>query len=388
MGKHIIFAGIGLFLGVLFSILLILYYPISSTNYSPPMYPNIQIVRSRQVVGFLPYWLLQRASPDYSQYITTLTYFALRIDKDGGVLQLLNSQQEEPGWYNLSSGKADTFLQNARSLRITLSLTLDSSDNDAIDSFLATPATSAANLVTQTLPIMQRFGFSDLNLDIEYTKDASDSARKQFTKFIQSVKNALPKTSTLTLEISPVDVIQHRLIDVPSVATFADTIIVMAYDYHAPDSFVTGPIAPLNGAGTESEYDVASATQKTLQVVTPKKVILGIPLYGYEWEILSAIPRTPNIPGSGTIASNRRVEAFLAQCATCSAQPDEDAQESFITYQSTGTNTNHIIFYPTRESTSAKIDFAERSGLAGLALWALGYEGNTVLTPLTSFKNN
>jgi spore germination protein YaaH len=68
----------------------------------------------------------------------------------------------------------------------------------------------------------------------------------------------------------------------------ADNIVLMAYDYHSTSSFVTGPVAPLSGAGIMSEYDVTAAVEKTLDLIPPQKLVLGIPLYGYEWETLDA----------------------------------------------------------------------------------------------------
>ena len=35
----------------------------------------------------------------------------------------------------------------------------------------------------------------------------------------------------------------------------------------------------------------------------------------------------------------------------------------------------HQIFYPDKQSTQVKVQFVKNEGLGGLALWALGYEG-------------
>ena len=203
---------------------------------------------------------------------------------------------------------------------------------------------------------------------------------------MQEVRNSLPQTYTLTLETSPIDAIEKRLIDIQSVAPYVNNIVIMAYDYHAPDSFVTGPIAPLNGAGSESEYDVTTAVEQTLRFIPPQKLILGVPLYGYEWEVLDPVPRSAVIPGRGVLASTERIENLLNSCATCSAKIDNLAQESYLTYFSTDTNSNHLAFFPSKADMQAKVQFAQQNGLGGIALWALGYEGKTILQPLESYK--
>ena len=150
-------------------------------------------------------------------------------------------------------------------------------------------------------------------------------------------------------------------------------------------SFVTGPVAPLSGAGVMSEYDVTAAVEKTLDQMPPQKLVLGIPLYGYEWETLTQIPRSAVIPNTGVAASNRRAEELLSSCSSCSATLDKEADEKYISYFDQNVGDYHTIFYPDMDSTKAKINLANKFQLGGLALWALGYEGNSILNPLASY---
>ncbi len=102
----------------------------------------------------------------------------------------------------------------------------------------------------------------------------------------------------------------------------------MAYDYHSPSSLVTGAIAPQTGAGIDATYDVTTTIEKTLQLVPSGKVILGVPLYGYEWETLSNAIHSAVFQETGETASNSRMQSFLASCATCSVFFDNEAQEA------------------------------------------------------------
>lgn len=371
---------LGLFLGVLIGSYFFIF------KYQTPL--HFQTQPQKQVIGFLPYWLLNRAKTDDISYLTTLTYFGLNVDGDGHIVKLTNPQEENPGWYALESGKLKPFFASAKENNIKLSLLLASGDADAINQLLNKPVEHANTLVKEISPLMKRYGFSDLNLDIEYTSQASSAARVHFTQFVQTVKQQLTKQqlATLTIEISPNDVIKNNLIDTKTVAPFADTIVLMAYDYHSPDSFVTGAVAPLNGAGVNAEYDVTTAVEKTMQLAPPAKIVLGVPLYGYEWETLSNAVHSAVIPGTGVLASANRMESFLTNCATCSAFFDTDAQEEYITYKDPSTGTFHEIFSPDEHSLQAKIDLANKSQLNGVGLWALGYEGNSTLKPLANYQ--
>jgi spore germination protein YaaH len=380
MFKKSIVAFIGLLLGVLIGIYFVYFKTILPLHTKQPV--NIQ------VIGFLPYWLLDYAKANYSSEITTLTYFSLNVDGNGHIVKLSNPQQEEPGWYALNSDKITPFFQNARKNNVKLSLLIASGDPKAIAQMVSKPTQNAKNLITDVAPIMKKYHFQDLNLDIEDTAMVNATEQSHFTQFIAAVKQQLTakKLGTLTLEISPTDAILPNLINVKSVSPYADYIVVMAYDYHSSVSQVTGPVAPLNGAGKDLEYDVTTAVEKTMQTVPQEKIILGMPLYGYEWETLSTALHSAIIPGSGVLASDNRMESFLPTCATCSAFFDNESQEEFVVYQDQSTGTFHQIFFPDQQSVASKINLAKQKQLGGVALWALGYEGNGMLTPLTSYR--
>jgi spore germination protein YaaH len=161
--------------------------------------------------------------------------------------------------------------------------------------------------------------------------------------------------------------------------------IIMGYDYHFQGSYVTGPVAPLFGAGTVSEYDIQTAVEKALTMMPAEKIILGVPLYGYEWETIGNDPRSPVIPGTGLIASSLRVSQLVASCSTCSVKLDPVAEEKYLIYKDTDTGSYHQIFYPDQEVMKDKIEFVQKYNLGGIALWALGYEDSTILDPLKNY---
>lgn len=349
---------------------------------------NFPKTSSPEIIGFLPYWLLNYENPEISKYLTTLAYFGLRVDVDGHIMQLTNPQEKEPGWYALESGKVDPFLAAARKNNLKLSLLLASGDSQSIEALLTDPLQNARNLIKDVKPIMQQYQFQDLNLDIEYIHEASRESQLRFAQFVKEIKrNLLPENYSLTLEISPSDLIKKELINVADLTSTIDNLVIMGYDYHYSGSFVTGPVAPLAGAGTESEFDVTTAMNKALQILPARKITLGVPLYGYEWETLGPAPRSAVIPGTGVVASNHRAEEFLKTCATCSAGFDSTAQESYLIYHDKSSDTFHQIFFPDSRSLTAKITYARGLNLRGIALWALGYESDNLLKPLTKYKN-
>lgn len=344
-------------------------------------------IQKPRIVAFLPYFLASRATGKYSPYITTLTYFGLTIGNDGHIIKLANQEQEDPPWHDLHTSLIQDKLQQAKKDNISLSLSVVQLDETNIAAIIANPQGHAQNLLTDIKPIMSRYGFTDLNVDIESFHDAKQSEVNQFTVFLQTLKNNLPKDTTITIDVAPIAFLRKTIIDPVSIGKIADYIFVMGYDFHTVLSSNTGPIAPLHGIGNENEYDVATTIAIAEKEINPKKIILGLPLYGYQWDSLTSTPSAATVPNTGQTASNRRLTEMLAVCASCSAKLDKLADEIDVVWQEkAGDPYFHHAFLLNEKSLSDRIKFAKINTLSGVGLWALGYEGKTLLQPLAAYK--
>src|SRR5579872_7426672 len=103
MTKFVIFSILGLTVGVLIGI-----FFIKSETTIPFLKKNLP---GKQIIGFLPYWQLDKASQNEEKYLTELAYFAITVGGDGHLVKLIDNQQEEPGWYDLQSDKLANILR-------------------------------------------------------------------------------------------------------------------------------------------------------------------------------------------------------------------------------------------------------------------------------------
>jgi len=345
-------------------------------------------LQQKEVVGFLPYWLLSTNRKDYSDTITTLAYFSLTFNEDGTIKTHNNPQELEPGWYALTSGKVDEFFAEAKEHTIQRSLVLFEGNEETIDALMSDPVVHAQNFMNDVLPLMKTYQFTDLNIDIESVREASPEAQLAYTQFLSEVKNRLTEAQagTLTVDIAPSALIHTRLMNLEMIAPIVDKVVLMGYDYHYSGSLVTGPVSPLYGGGVESEFDIDQAVNLALTYLPKEKLMLGIPAYGYQWETLQTATRSATLPGSGITASTKRVEELLSSCFTCIVGTDLMAHEQYLLYPDEETGTYHQIFYPDEAATRAKIEYVSKKKLLGLAVWALGYEDSSVLLPLSEYK--
>jgi len=387
MMKILVSCVIGLLLGIVGAVAFIYFGGSLPLRFDNPALTTLNINKP-QVVGFLPYWLLDKADKPYEQYITTLTYFGLSLSSDGTIQKLTNPQEEEPGWTTLKGDAYTKRLADGKKANLKQSLLIISGDDAIIHDVLQDPVASANNLMGDVAPIMKDKGFTDLNLDIESFMAASPSGQAAFTQFVKTVKDALvaQKLGTLSLDLIPISLVKPMLYDAKALGALADSIVLMTYDYHYTGSFTAGAIAPIGGAGTTVEYDVETAVKEALKYIPKEKILLGVPLYGYEWETIDSATESATIPGGSATASTRRVAEILATCTDCTRGIDPVSREPYVIYPE-GDYYNEL-YYEDESSMKEKIALAQKYNLGGVALWALGYEDDTMLKPLMTYKNS
>lgn len=344
--------------------------------------------RPAKILGFLPYWLLDKADPTYTNTLTTLAYFSLTINPDGSIQKMTNPQEEDPGWTTLKKQSVADRLAQAHELGQTTSLVIFSADQETMNTLFSDPVVHATRLVEDVTPIMRQYDFDDLNLDLESLGEASVSSQQQVTEFVRTVKNGLieNKLGTLSLDMTVSSLFQQQKTNPIEIGKIVDTVIIMTYDYHYPGSLLSGPVAPLGGAGTDRVYDVTTTLSRMTQLIPKEKILLGIPLYGYEWETLASAPGSPVIPGSGKTASDRRVEQLLSTCTNCVQGFDPIGQESYVVVSDN--SYYRQIFYSDPKTLSARVNLARSSSIGGVALWALGYEGSQTMKSLEQYKKS
>lgn len=345
------------------------------------------------VLGFFPYWLLAQQDQTYQDHLTDVTYFSLTVQADGSIQKLVNPREEEPGWTRLRGEAVKNILASAAKNSQRTSLLVHNSSPSQIMQLIASPSAHAQRLVSEVEPLMKTYVFTDLNLDIESFQEASPEAQLAYTAFVKEVKTQMDQKEmdqkalgTLTVEVTPISLVSSHLTDAQAIGEIADYVVLMAYDFHYRGSMIAGPVAPVGGAGDMREYDVETSVRLLSEVVPKEKILLGIPLYGYEWETIERTLQAPVIPGSGKTASHRRVSELLAECVHCIKDFDPISQQPYLILPVTEEGYSQQIFYEDEESLRRKLNLAVKYQLGGVALWAMGYEGSEILEPLREYK--
>jgi spore germination protein YaaH len=355
-----------------------------------PRHPVSQLLGMRKpvVMGFVPYWLVSKVENTSLATLNEVTYFGLVIERDGHLQKKVSDQENEPGWHALQTGKFTELISKRPQPFLDKSLLVHLANEASISALLSDPTTHAQNLILDAEPLMKQYKFTDLNLDIESFRIASPSAQAQMSTFLQEIKRHLveKKLGTLTTELTVASLVNSHLLQPEIVGNVSDRVVLMAYDFHYRGSTIAGPVAPTGGAKEKWEYDVKESIALAIQVIPSEKILLGIPLYGYEWETLSNTPESPVIPGTGKTSTLLRVEELKKNCDGCEVQRDEQSGTPYLILPPNDESSIQQIYFEDEVSLQRKMDLVHEFHLGGIAFWAVGYEPPGSLSVFDSYK--
>lgn len=374
--------GSGLFLGILTLFLWWNFYelpltsPISSLSTFRFIQQIIPRTHNKLVYGFLPYWNLDEAK--LQPELTNLAYFGLTLGGDGKILTSVDGGLE-PGFRDLKSEKFLELSAQMTKPNQQVELVLTQFDNDTIVSLLNSEQ-STQNLLDSLDAILLSYPVSGVNLDIEYTGRVTPHLQQRMTALVTAISQHLENTYDqvqFSIDMYASATSKEQLWEVAKIAPQVDHIIVMAYDFHQRSSPQAGPVAPLFGGDEYWDSDINQHLADFLQIVPSEKILLGIPFYGYEWQTTSRDSQAHTFPKTGATASFKRVNQIKQQAEELSVEENwnEQALSPYLSYLEEGEI--FVIYYEDSRSLSYKLDYVNQLDLGGIAIWALGYEGNS-----------
>ena len=196
------------------------------------------------------------------------------------------------------------------------------------------------------------------------------SQKANFVRFLTSLRKAMNEqlgdSSLLTVAGPAVD--WRESWDFPAISDIVDYIVLMGYDYHWASSENAGAVAPMG----DSYWNVISSTEEYInQKVDKAKLLLGVPWYGYNWLVES------EKWGATTLASAKSYQYSGAKklAQQYGSELDSATKSIKVRYQD-DTLAWHQLWFDDSLSLSYKYDLVNDKEIAGIGIWAIGYEGD------------
>ncbi|HFE62869.1 MAG TPA: hypothetical protein ENK14_00440, partial [Caldithrix sp.] len=202
--------------------------PPEFTGKPMPLQPR-RVPPSREVFGYLPYWVYNSYPTLNYDLLTTIAYFGVDINELGDIVSYHN--WPAGGLINLAHSKG---------VRVVLTVILF--DGNKLATLLGTPA-NRTNLINNLLTEVQFASADGVTIDFE---GVPSGQRQNLTDFMTELSTAFHSTmpgSFVTIFSPAVD--WRNVFDYLAISQVADGLIMQGYDYHWSSGPTAGPTAPL-----------------------------------------------------------------------------------------------------------------------------------------------
>ena len=336
----------------------------------------------REVFGFLPYWELADDSTVLDwRTLSTVAYFGVGCMSNGNLLKRNPDGSVTTGWAGWTSSRMTSVIQSAHQHHTRVVLTVScfawSAAGATAQAALLGSGAARARLARQIAAAVRDRGADGVNLDFEPIVAGYGD---EFTRLVRTIRAELSAVARgYQLTFDAVGSVGNQPIAAATAPGGADAVLVMAYDYRTANSNVAGSISPLTGPA----YDLYDTVKAYTKLVSPSKVILGVPWYGRAWSTPTNDPHAKNISGGRYPGVAEPTYAQAADLlAAYGRHWDAVEQSPWTSYRRQkcaprfGCVTSwRELYVDDAASLKLRYDLVNRAELRGVGIWALGFDG-------------
>jgi spore germination protein len=280
-------------------------------------------------------------------YLTYLAGFSHHVKADGSLAPL-------PDDTIINVGKANN---DAIMLSVT-NLSESNFDTATIDKILKSNALQL-NVINNIMIALRQKGYYGVIVDFERIPPADRELYNSFLRKLAATVHKDNKILATALAPKTFDIETgswHGAHDYKSHGEIVDFVIIMTYEW----GWSGGPpmaVAPIN--------EVRKVINYAVSVIPKKKIMMGIPLYGYDW----TLPYTPG----GEFAESIGCQEAVVRAANVGAiiKYDMKSQSPFYNYFGKKKE-QHVVWFEDARSMLAKFKLVSEYGLRGVSYWSLG----------------
>ncbi len=299
----------------------------------------------------MPYWSLAEAAQFPVDEFSTIAYFGVNVNPNGTIAT------SGPGWDGYESQDFNDLVNAAHQAGDRVVLTATDFSDSSLDTLTHDP-NAGVTLGEQLTHLVREKHLDGVNLDFEGS-GAGDSAGLDHlvsqVDFILHTTDQHYQLTMATYASSAGD--PTGFFDIAGLSKWVNAFFVMVYDVNQ------GPAQDNSDAGGAD----ATTLSQYISAAGASKVILGLPLFGYD--------EPTSGPDLGDAATGPSHAVTYAQAmASGPTYWNATTQTAWTSYQSGGQW--HQVFFDNVNALAAKVQLAAGSHLLGVGAWALGMEGD------------
>lgn len=281
------------------------------------------------------------------EYLTYLAIFSYAINREG----------------NLTPVDDQATLTAAFKAGVLPLLVLTNFENGQFSTEIATTILKSEVLqdrvLNQALQIMGEKGYRGLDFDFEYLGAAN---RERYVRFLQKARKLLkPRGYYISAALAPKYRTDQRGVlyeghDYQAIGQVVDFIFFMTYEWGYSGGSPMA-VSPINLMRKVMEYAIS--------VVPKEKIMMGMPLYGYDW----TLPYVRGGKSAKSFSPQRAIE--LALRYGVDIKYDKVSQTPWFRYTDEQ-GKQHEVWFEDARSIQAKFDLVKELGIRGFYYWVLG----------------
>lgn len=279
------------------------------------------------------------------QYLTYVTPFSHHVNADGSLTPLNDA----------------LILQIAKANKTAPMVSVSNISGDNFDTKLISSILNnddlQQTLITNILDLIKRTGSLGVVVDFERIPPED---REKYNNFLRKLTARLHPQYLVATALAPKtsDVKTgswHGAHDYKAHGEIVDFVIIMTYEW----GWSGGPpmaVAPLN--------EVRKVINYAVSVIPPKKIMMGIPLYGYDW----TLPYTPKGEFAEAIGNQAAIDR-AGKYKTVIKYDEKSESPHYGYFDENGKE--HVVWFEDARSVEAKYKLASQYGLRGVSYWSL-----------------
>ena len=330
---------------------------------------------SFQVVGYHAWWMRDLWKSYDLALLAKFMFFVLRAAADGSIA-------ERNGW----PGDAGGLAAAAAERRVAIVPTVAILDPHVFKGIFGSRANSD-RLVDAVMEAVEAAEAGGVHLNIEIFEPVAPALQEGLTRFVRALRHRLDEYrqgSELTIFTPGFD--YAGAYDEAALAREVDYLIVQGYDMHWVNGPSAGPLAPVSG-WNGTNWD-AIVSRYEAEGVPAHKIVITVPYYGYEWPTVSDDPGAATRGDAKTLTYAPVDPAYLPliqisareRIGRYGVRRDPATATPYYVYR--GEDGWYQGWFEDEESLQVKYRFVEDRGLAGIAIFLLGYDGGELMSSL------
>lgn len=282
---------------------------------------------------------------EYAEFLTYIAIVAYSLNEEGDIIRLL----EDTSVINEIKKKGLSPLLMIRNVDFE-----DETFNaELIGRVLENPK-YRKNLINSLIKMVKEKGYAGISIDFEFVPP---ERRKEFNQFFMELKDSLADDLILHVNVhaKTEDVPTNPIIgayDYETIGRYADIVAVMTMDYGYP----TGPPNPVSPIWWMDEV-----IAYTTGLIKPRKLQMGLPLYGYDWKLPENITKARSILNAQNLAIST---GAVIQYNTYAAAP---------WYRYWVNTEAHIVWFEDIRSYIEKYKLLDKYNLLGVTYWKMSF---------------